>query len=267
MDIRIVHEETGAAWNATAALYERDEQETVEFLKAGGSSLMAAERRILGDLSGWCQLAIHLQCSGGKDALSLWRQGAAEVVGVDISERMIAVAKRIAQALQAPASWYCCDILQSPHTLDDTADLVYTGRGALPWMWDIATWAQVVARLLKPGGRLYVFEGHPLDWVWDASAAEYRLDPQHGDYFSDKSNDQCWPSPFLARLDWSGKEKPRPRARQWTLGPVMNALVEAGLCLEHFEEHPDLYWDQFPNLPAEVARRLPHTFSLLMRKT
>ncbi len=56
------------------------------------------------------------------------------------------------------------------------------------------------------------------------------------------------------------------RARQWTLGPVMNSLLQADLRLERFEEHPDLYWNQFENIPSDLAARLPHTFSLLMRK-
>ena len=46
----------------------------------------------------------------------------------------------------------------------------------------------------------------------------------------------------------------------------MNALVKAGLRLERFEEHPEQYWNQFPNLPQEVIDRLPHTFSLMMRR-
>ncbi len=61
-------------------------------------------------------------------------------------------------------------------------------------------------------------------------------------------------------------DRPRAREHQWTLGDVLNALVAVGLRLEHFEEHPDLYWGQFPCLPDDLARRLPHTFSLLMRK-
>ena len=54
--------------------------------------------------------------------------------------------------------------------------------------------------------------------------------------------------------------------RQWTLGEIMNSLVATGMRLERFEEHPDLFWNQFPNLQPELAGRLPHTFSLLMRK-
>lgn len=41
-------------------------------------------------------------------------------------------------------------------------DLVYTGIGALCWLRDIARWAKVVAGLLRPGGRLFLREGHPM---------------------------------------------------------------------------------------------------------
>jgi SAM-dependent methyltransferase len=44
---------------------------------------------------------------------------------------------------------------------DGVADLVYTGKGALIWMPDIGAWAREAARLLRPGGHLFVYEGHP----------------------------------------------------------------------------------------------------------
>lgn len=264
-NFQTLHQETGAAWDETAAIYERDEAEQIRFLRAGGNTLLDPERRILGDLSPWCHRAIHLQCAGGSDSLSLLHQGAGEVIGVDISPRMIAVAQRKTDTLQAKARWYCADVLNVPQELDGTADLVYTSRGALPWVMVITDWARIVERLLKPGGRLFVHEGHPLDWVWDTDAAEYRLDSQQGDYFSMTLNDQRWPMPFL---DEQSRPQVAPRARehQWTLGDILNALVGVGLTLERFEEHPDLFWNQFPNLPENLARRLPHTFSLLMRK-
>lgn len=133
-------------------------------------------------------------------------------------------------------------------------------------MMDIEAWAQVVARLLAPGGRLYLFEGHPLDVVWDVDATEYVL---RGDYFSDGLSDvdfgggflRRWPNDFLVGAGLCE----RSRARQWTLGQVMNSLVAAGLRLEHFEEHPDVFWGEFPRLPQDLVHKLPHTYSLLMR--
>jgi len=267
--IRRRHQDNGVAWDETAAIYERDEARDIAHLRAGGHTLLGLELPFLSDLGGWCGRAVHLQCSGGSDALSLWNLGAREVVGVDISERMIGCARRKTAALGAPATWHCCDILDTPHTLDNTADLVYTGKGALPWMMDIGAWARVVARLLAPGtGRLYVFEGHPIDWVWDTDADTLRFDPHDGDYFSGGClAGHRWPAPFLDDQERpSDADRPRLHERQWTLGAILNSLVDAGLYLERFEEYPDLYWNQFPNLPEHIAARLPHTFSLRMRK-
>jgi SAM-dependent methyltransferase len=270
MDIRQRHQANRAAWNEAAHRYEQQIEADIAFLRAGGKNLMAPELRFLHDLGSWCKRAVHLQCAGGRDTLSLWNHGAHEVVGVDISERMIACARRKAEALGAPAQWYCCDVLDTPHALDGSADLVYTGRGALYWLMDIAAWARVVARLLRPGsGRLYVFEGHPLSRIWDMEAAELRLDPdpRYGDYFSDAiAVDQGWPPQYIPPQPLPPQEaQAHKHERQWTLGHIMNALVDAGLLLERFEEHPEQYWNQRPNLPREIAHRLPHTFSLLMR--
>jgi ubiquinone/menaquinone biosynthesis C-methylase UbiE len=264
---RYRHKETGVAWNVTATIYERDEENDIALLRSGGNSLLSSEHRFLHSLQTWCGCAIHLQCAGGTDTLSLWKMGAAEVVGVDISEKMITVAQRKSTALCAPARWYCCDVLDTPHELDSTADLVYTGKGALPWIMDIQAWAGVVARLLKPGGKLYVFEGHPLDWVWDMEATTYQMSSRTGNYFSEAVvTDRGWPLFSDPIQEHANKDQFHVHERQWMLGEIMNSLVAMGMCLERFEEYPDLFWNQFPHLPAELLGRLPHTFSLLMRK-
>jgi SAM-dependent methyltransferase len=268
MEARERHQANRAAWNEAAARYAREIEEDVAFIRAGGRSLEAPELRFLTDLAAWCRRAVHLQCAGGRDTLSLWSHGAAEVVGIDISERMIECARRKSALLGAPARWYCCDVLDAPRALDGTADLVYTGRGALCWIMEIDAWARVAARLLRPGGRLYVFEGHPLDWVWDQASSELRLDPRYGNYFQQEVvEDQGWPEQYIpAECVPPVERQARKYERQWTLGRIMNALVDAGLLLERFEEHPEQFWNVLPNVPREVADRLPHTFSLLMRR-
>ena len=261
------HVETGMAWDVAAGIYVRVEEDDIAMLRSGNLSLLSYERRFLHDLSDWCGLAIHLQCAGGTDTLSLWKIGAAEVVGVDISENMITVAQRKSSKLNAPARWYCCDVLETPRELDNTADLIYTGKGALPWIMDIQAWAGVVSRLLKPGGKLYVFEGHPLDWVWDTQATSYQLRSRTGNYFFESvATDRGWPLFSDPIQKHHSKDQFHVHERQWTLGQIMNSLVAEGMLLERFEEHPDLFWNQFPNLPSELSGCLPHTFSLIMRK-
>ena len=209
-----------------------------------------------------------LQCAGGRGTLSLWNQGAAEVVGVDISDRMIACARRKAEALGAPAAWHCCDVLATPPNSTARQPGLHRARGAV-WVMEIRAWAAVVARLLKPGGHLYVFEGHPLGWLWDQAQSELALDlnPPFGDYFAEEvSSDQGWPVEYIPSLDVPTGQQAFKHERQWTLGSIVTALAEAGLRLEALEEHSLQYWDAYPHWPQELADRLPNTFSLWMRK-
>ena len=234
-----LHQANRAAWDEAAARYADEVDRDIAFLRAGGVALQRPEWPYLHELAAWCSRAIHLQCAGGLDTLSLWNHGATEVVGVDISARMLAGAEAKAAAIGAAARWYCCDVLDTPADLDASADLVYTGKGALLWLMDLRRWAEVVERLLKPNGRLYVFEGHPLTWVWDPSAATYQLDPdpRYGDYFSSTiAQDQGWPTAYMPEASVPPREQQaRKFERQWTLGYVVTVLAEAGLRLERLE--------------------------------
>jgi SAM-dependent methyltransferase len=261
-----IHKENERAWDIVAASkYTHDVEHDVALLAAGGTSLMDHELRLLADLGSWCGRAIHLQCSHGLDALSLWKLGAREVVGVDISAEMLALARRKTEKLAAPATWVHSNVLEVPHGLDATADLVYTGKGALPWVTDLGRWAAVVERLLAPGGRVFVFEGHPLNWVWEPETSDFRIRPDGGDYFSPEPRvNRDFPASGLEQA--VGGEGRRAVEQQWTLGAVVTSLAEVGLVLERLEEHPEQYWPLFRQIPDDVLHRLPHTFSLSMRK-
>src|SRR5512146_3287535 len=75
-EVRARHEANRAGWNEGAIHYTHHIQETIAFLRAGGSNLHPIERRNLvgrlGDFYTWCKTAIHLQCASGRDTLSLW---------------------------------------------------------------------------------------------------------------------------------------------------------------------------------------------------
>ena len=252
--MRQEHLDNAVWWNETADWYGR--RNDLELLRTGGSTLFPHERAILGDLDSWCRRAIHLQCSHGADALSLLNEGASEVIGIDISESLLAYAREKAKALNANAKWVRADILETPHDLDGTADLVYTGKGAIAWMMDLDAWAKVVARLLKPGGKFFLYEGHPLDWVWDETADTYVLDATFGDYFSTK----------LRTSLFTAKTASSPKYRQWTLAQTINSLIAAGLVIDRLMEYPEHFWNHHPNISQDTSRRLPHTFAVLAHK-
>lgn len=252
--------------DANAAPHAQDVERALTLLRSGGTSLLARERGHLLPLLACGPRAIHLQCSDGSDTLSLWSLGAREVVGVDFREAMLALARRKAEVLGAPATWHCADVLAPPAELAGTADVVYTGKGALPWIPDLGAWARAVARLLGQGGHLYMFEGHPLNAMWERARATLRL-RDDGDYFARASPaDGSDPGRFLANAGRTGPAPARSPERQWTLGEVASDLAAAGLTLVRLEEHAEHFWPQFPDVAPEALQRLPHTFSLLARR-
>ena len=119
-DVPAMHAANRAAWDEAAERYEGWLAEAIELIRSGGTNLLPPELELIGDLHGRCRRAIHLQCAGGRDSLSLWNLGADEVVGVDFSPRMIELARAPHRRVGAPARWIVSDVLDTPHELDGT---------------------------------------------------------------------------------------------------------------------------------------------------
>lgn len=264
-DPRAMHRANRAAWDEAAERYEAWLQESIAEIRAGGSNLFAVERRLIGDLRGRCRRAIHLQCAGGRDTLALWTAGADEVVGVDFSPRMLDLARRLTAATGAPARWVEADVLDTPAELDGSGDLVYTGRGALPWVQDLDAWASVVVRLLSPGGRFVLFEGHPAEWLFDADEdGRWRLTPY--DYFGGVEASRGWAPEYIDRLSIPEPDQAWKYARAWNLGEVVTALASAGLRVDALGEHPIDWWNGHADVRPEERGRVPLSFSLVGRR-
>jgi SAM-dependent methyltransferase len=264
-DVAAMHRANRAAWDEAAERYERWLPEAIELIRSGRSNLFPVERELLGDLHGGCRRAVHLQCAGGRDTLSLWTQGAAEVVGIDFSPRMLELAARLSEAVGAPARWILADVLDAPEELDGTADLVYTGRGALIWLQDLDAWAAVIVRLLAPGGRLVLFDGHPVEWLFDADADGHWVATDY-DYFAGPEASRGWEPAYIDRLSIPDAEQSWKFARPWNIGEVVTALVRAGLRLERLAEHPVDWWSGHGDVRAEERGRIPLSFSIVARR-
>jgi SAM-dependent methyltransferase len=264
-DVRGMHAANRMAWDEAAERYEGWLDEAIELIRGGGTNLLPPELELIGDLRGRCGRAIHLQCAGGRDTLSLWNLGADEVIGVDFSPRMLELADRLTDATGAPARWIEADVLDTPRELDGTADLLYTGRGALMWVQDLDAWARVLQRLLAAHGRLILFEGHPAEWLFDVDD-EGRWVATGYDYFGGPEASRGWAPEYIDRLSLPDAEQAWKFARAWTLGEVITAMLGAGLRLERVTEHPTDWWDGHRDVRSEERGRVPLSFSVLARR-
>ncbi|WP_285961548.1 class I SAM-dependent methyltransferase [Pseudomonas tohonis] len=202
----------------------------------------------LGDISGL--RGVHLQCHIGTDTLSLSRLGA-RMCGLDFSPQSIAEARALAERCGTPLEWLESDVYDADQVLEPAAfDLVYTGIGALCWLPSIERWARVVASLLKPGGRLFIREGHPMMWAID----EERGDAIHvGLPYFERAEPLVW------ECDTTYVESPDKLTATVThiwnhgLGEIITALLGHGLEITALEEHQSLPWNALPGRMSQHA--------------
>jgi SAM-dependent methyltransferase len=261
-DVRAMHAANRQAWDEAAERYEGWFDEAVALIRSGGSNLFPVEHDLIGDLRGTCRRAIHLQCAGGRDTLSLWNLGADEVVGVDFSPHMLDLARRLAEATGAPATWVEAVVVEVPPDVDGCAVLRYSGRGAIIWLQDLDAWAAVLRRLLAPAGRLVIFDGHPAEWLFDADAdGSWTLTGY--DYFGGAEASRGWAPEYIDRLSIPDDRQHWKFARAWTLGEIVTALLRAGLRLERVTEHPVDWWAGHRDVRPEERGRVPLSFSIV----
>jgi SAM-dependent methyltransferase len=178
---------------------------------------------------------------------------------------MLALAERLTAATGAPARWVLSDVLETPRELDGTGDLVYTGRGSLIWLQDLDAWAAVIGRLLSPAGRFVLFEGHPVEWLFDADEDGHWIATDY-DYFGGAEASKGWAPEYIDRLSLAEPDQNWKFARAWTLGEVITALLGADLRLERVEEHPIDWWGGHADVREDERGRIPLSFSVVGRK-
>jgi SAM-dependent methyltransferase len=277
-------EGTEALYGANRALW--DERVGVH-LGPGGydlSALRAGQGRLdaviepeltalVGEFAG--KRVIHLQCHVGDETLSLAQRGA-EVVGIDFSPAAVAAASGLAAelGLAGRARFVECSLYDAPGAVGEAGfDLVLVTWGAIYWLPDVRRWAEVVAQFLRPGGRLYMAEGHPSALVFDDQAVGTEAMPgwfapyfEPGPLAIDEAEDYSNPAAKLAHV----------RSYSWMhpLSETLTALLEAGLALRFFHEHAAVPWRMFRALDRGADRMwrwpsrpwLPLGFSLAAEK-
>jgi SAM-dependent methyltransferase len=212
------------------------------------SDVVKFDLPLLGDVSGL--RGVHLQCHIGTDTVSLARLGAS-MTGLDFSGPAITEATRLAAATGADASFVQADVYDAADVLEPGSfDLVYTGVGALTWLPDIRRWGRVVADLLRPGGRLFIRDGHPMLLALDVDS-DGRLVVTEP-YFE---TDEARVSDYAYTYVETDVTIEHTVTHWWNhgLGEIVTALLEAGLTLTGLAEHDTVPWRAFPGELMESA--------------
>ncbi len=259
-----------ALWDEWTAIHEGSGFYDLEGFKRGGVRIADHEIEEVGPVEG--QTLLHLQCHFGIDTLS-WARVGAKVTGVDFSPKAVALAGSLASELGLDARFIESDIYRLPEVLDEQFDVVYTSNGVLGWLPDIARWGEVVAGLVKPGGRFYILEIHPVIQAFEnegVEPGELRLTYPYWEH----ANPLAFPTHGSYADETAHVETPMEYGWDHSLGEIVSALANAGLRIEMLREHPFLNWKVDFCVQGEDGRwrlppgdgELPLMFSILATK-
>ncbi|MEQ9640590.1 MAG: class I SAM-dependent methyltransferase [Alphaproteobacteria bacterium] len=253
-----------AAWDASADYHRTDPQWRAlldGFATPGFSVLDAVETEMFGRLGVDGKAVAQLCCNNGREILSVKNLTAGRCVGFDQSEKFLQQARELATAGSIEAEFVATDVYAIDSAYDGAFDIVLVTIGAIGWMPDLAAFVAVAARLLRPGGHLFVHEQHPITDMFDPHSPT-PFEPTEP-YFTER--------PYVSDqpIVYHGQATEAVGESYWythTLADIFRACLSNGLAIRDFAEYPDnissVDWAKY----EQRAPRLPLSYALLAKK-
>lgn len=186
---------------------------------------------------------VDLGCGFGWFCRWAHERGASYVLGLDLSEKMLARARAAGPDTGITYERTDLDKLDLPQ---DSFDLAYSSL-ALHYVEDVARLFRTVHQALSPGGHFVFSTEHPI-----------YMAPARPGWAVDAEGRRTWPvDRYLVegprKTDWLAKGVVKHHR---TVGTTLNALIRSGFAIEHVEEFcpTDAQITARPELAEELDR-------------
>lgn len=250
-------------WDERASIHARSKMYDLEAVRQGKNSLLPLEREILGDVRG--KKILHLQCHIGTDSVS-WARLGAQVTGLDLSGESLNIARQLARDCGVEIEFIQANVYDAPDSLNGTFDIVIATYGVLCWLPDMAGFARVAARCLRPGGAFLLIDDHPARVMLNMEAGG-TLRVTRSYFYADAAE--------YNPPGWTYSDADGPLTcpyYEWThhLGEIVSGVAAAGLRIESLGEYPFCFWKSMePGMTQDAAgwwrlaeEKVPLMFSL-----
>lgn len=204
----------------------------------------------------------QLCCNNGRELLSIKNLGAAACVGFDQSAGFLEQARELAELAGLDCRFVEGDVYRLAAQFDEAFDLVVVTIGVFGWMPDLKGFLAVAARLLRPGGALFVYEQHPIMNMFEPHD---ETDPHRlaNSYFKREPFEDQGAIVYDGARDLAGP------TQYWfvhSLGDIFTACLDQGLALESFREFPHNISSEEYDIYNDRPAQLPQSFTLIARK-
>lgn len=226
------------AWNASAHRHQQSEEwrrQISGFADPAFSSFDPTVTSVLAGNGISGAHAVQIGCNNGRETLSMLALGAAQATGIDQSDVFLAQAEelRAVSPHGGKARFVCANAYALPDELEGGFDLALVTIGVLNWMPDLSRFLAVAASLLAPGGRLVIYETHPVLDMFEPHGEDTHT-PKYS-YFRE--------GPFITEEEivYDGSATGKAPPSWWhfhTMGDIVTGCVRAGLRIVELKEYP-----------------------------
>jgi SAM-dependent methyltransferase len=253
-----------AAWNASAALHGQGEEWDALIKQAAQPGFSVLDKdltdaiRSLG-LEG--KSAVQIGCNNARELLSLASLGIQPSLGIDQSGAFLEQARSLAQAAGLEPRLVEADIYNLTESVG-TFDLALITIGVLNWMPDIDAFFRVVARLLRPGGHLVIYETHPFMEMFDPDS-ETPHEPAFNYFRKDPLVEE-------GLISYDGVDHGLGETGYWfihSIGQIVTSCVAAGLAITSLKEFGHSIREPEYDIYEGREAQIPMSFLLQAKKT
>lgn len=266
-DITTAIEANRLAWNASAIRHRESQEWSRQLTGFAAASFSTFDPVITRALEGngvKDARAVQIGCNNGRETLSMLALGASTVTGIDQSDAFIAQAEELRRVSPHgdKARFVYANVYDLPDGLAGQFDLALITIGVLNWMPDLSRFLTIVASLLAPGGRLVIYETHPILDMFEPSGDDPHT-PKYSYFRSD---------PFVSDdeivYDGSATGKAPPSYWQFhTMSTIVTGCIQAGLQITELTEYPHSNREVEYDVYVGNAAQLPLCYTLVATKS
>lgn len=201
---------------------------------------------------------IQIGCNNGTELINLKKNGAGYCLGIDISEKFIQQAKQLSKASGHSVEFESTNIYEINENHFGEFELVYITVGVLGWMPDLSKFFQIVNKLLKPNGQIFIYEQHPILGMFNP-VPPHQIDASY--FQKEPFKDEIVPE----YIDKTGQAKATSYWFPHTISDILGACFTSELQLTHFGEYSQDISDTYKTLQNDAVQ-FPMSFTLIAQK-
>ncbi|MCP4126693.1 MAG: class I SAM-dependent methyltransferase [Gammaproteobacteria bacterium] len=251
------------AWNEAGPIHKASTFEELKhaFTKPDYSYLDEKESNLLRDIGIEGKSVAQLCCNNGRELLSVKNMGAGRCVGFDISAEFIAQAKEFNKVAGHDCEFLATDIYDIPDAYNGQFDLVYITVGVIKLLPEMEGLFQTISRLLRVGGKLFIYEMHPILDMFDWNDKNHPATIINS-YFDLNTTEHTLVCNYWDMSDYDSSPM---YTFHHKMSDIIGGALQNGLTLESFNEYS---YDR-SNMYASFEQhklRLPLSYSLVAQK-